>query len=290
MPLEAEADSEKVDSPVSGAGLGENGLASPADEVVSQLEDIIGRLFVVSNSKNVLQVGLSALVQLLHDFDRLQPMFIDVLLAQPQPLRRRLLTPPLAPLAPDGEAPSAAKLTYVWGSSTREYEEKNIAKEWPHLDMAKTFVKKHETSPLGRWEIQHMEVFLACLPEVFVEDDGPEWLALFEKVKEYIFVALVDPDLHLLSTLIIKKFWLCNVENVATESVGNSANILLQALKLLYSTMDRAKVDEQNMIDFLKDIRSRGGDVAFEVDSVIETFQDNQRELYDNSKLYTVMQ
>lgn len=294
MPLEGGGDlgSEQLESPVSAAatGLGEDtASASVAEEVTSQLEDIIGRLFVVSNSKNVLQVGLSALVQLLHDFDKMQPMFIAVLLAQPQPLRRRLLKPQDEGDAADGAGASVGKLTYVWGSSTREYEEKCVSALWPHLDMAKTFVKQHEASQLGRWEIQHMEVFLATLPDFFEEEEGEEWLALFEKVKEYIFVALVDPDLHSLSARIIKKFWLCNVEHVATCSVEGSTSILLQALRLLYSGMDRAKVDEQDMLDFLTDLRERGGTVEFEVTSVIETFQETQPAEYKNSKLHTVL-
>jgi len=292
---EGEASTDKIDSPLSAPPGkdttmlgGEDGAPPGAlDEVTAQLEEIIGRLFVVSNSKNVLQVGLSALVQLLHDFSNLQPMFMAVLLEQPPQLRRRLLG------AVDDTEPSAGaqvgKLTYVWGSSTREYEEKCISALWPHLDMAKTFVKQHETSSLDHWEVAHMEVFLATLPENFDEIEADEWLALFEKIKQYIFVALVDPEHHLLSTRIIKKFWLCSSEQVATKSIEGSTNILLQALRLLYSEMECAKVDEQLMLDFLKDLWNRGGTVQFEITSVIETFQETQPTEYQSSKLYTVL-
>jgi len=288
--------SDKLDSPVSALPgkdstmLGGDDAAPTAatEEVTAQLEDIIGRLFVVSNSKNILQVGLSALVQLLHDYTNLQPMFMAVLLEQPPPLRRRLLKPIDDAGEPSTEG-NVGKLTYVWGSSTREYEEKCISALWPHLDMAKTFVKQHETSPLDHWEVAHMEVFLACLPDAFDEIEADEWLALFEKIKQYIFVALVDPDLHLLSTLIIKKFWLCSLEQVSTKSVEGSTNILLQALRLLYSDMDRAKVDESLMLDFLKELYNSGDTVRFEITSVIETFQETQPTEYQSSKLYTVL-
>lgn len=291
---EAEGDTsvDQMDSPVSAMPgkestmFGEDAAPPGAmDEVTNQLEEIIGRLFVVSNSKNVLQVGLSALVQLLPDYTNLQPMYMAVLLEQPPPLRRRLLRPN----DEVAEAAPGAKLTYVWGSSTREYEEKCVASLWPHLDMAKTFVKQHDTSALDNWEVAHLEVFLATLPEVFFESEADEWLALFEKIRQYIFVALVDPDLHLLSTLIIKKFWLCSVEQIATKSVEGSTNILLQALRLLYSNMDRAKVDESLMLDFLKDLYNSGGTVQFEITSVIETFQETQPAEYASSQLHTVL-
>jgi len=291
-----EGDGGTLDSPVSAAPgkdstmlSGEEGAPPGAmDEVSDQLMDIIGRLFVVSNSKNVLQVGLSALVELLEDFTNLQPMFMAVLLEQPLPLRQRLLRPQAeADAAPAGHM---GKLTYVMGSSTREYEEKCISALWPHLDMAKTFVKQHEMSPLDNWEVVHMEVFLACLPESFQEEEGDEWLALFEKIKQYIFVALVDPYLHLLSTQIIKKFWLCNVEQVAARSIEGSTVILLQALRLLYDLkLDRARVDEQLMLDFLKELWSKGGTIQFEITSVIETFQETQPAEYQSSKLYTIV-
>merc|ERR1711865_891975 len=285
-----------LDSPVSAAPgkdsmmLGEEeGVPPPGpmDEVTAQLEDVIGRLFVVSNSKNVLQVGLSALVELLEEFSNLQPMFMAVLLEQPHPLRQRLLKP-----IDDAEPPPKrlGKLTYVIGTSTREYEEKCVSALWPHLDMAKTFVKQHEMSPLDHWEVVHMEVFLACLPSFFKEVEGEEWLALFEKIKQYIFVALVAPDLHLLSTEIIRKFYLCNVEQVANQSIEGSTNILLQALRLLYDLkLDRARVEEQLMLDFLKDLYNRGGTIQFEITSVIETFQETRPAEYQRSKLYTLL-
>lgn len=292
---EGDPSSDKLDTPVSGYPGKESTLlagddaAAPGamEEVTAQLEDIVGRLFVVSNSKNVLQVGLSALVPLLHDYTNLQPMFMAVLLEQPPQLRRRLLRA-VSEVEPETGS-HAGKLTYVYGSSTREYEEKCVSAMWPHLDMAKTFVKQHDQSTLDNWEVEHMEVFLATLPELFLEMEGDEWLALFEKVKQFIFVALVDPVLHLLSTCIIKKFWLCNVEQIATRSVEGSTSILLQVLGLLYSDKDRMKVDEGLMLDFLKDLYSSGGTVQFEITSVIETFQETEPQKYQSSKLYTVL-
>jgi len=232
-------------------------------------------------------VGLSALVQLLYDFTNLQPMFMAVLLEQPPALRQRLLR--AVDDVEESAAPNVGKLTYVWGTSTREYEEKCVSALWPHLDMAKTFVKQHETSSLDHWEKAHMEVFLATVPDTFDEFESDEWLAIFEKIKQYIFVALVDPEHHLLSTKIIKKFWLCSVEQVATKSIEGSTNILLQALRLLYSEMECAKVDEGLMLDFLKDLWNRGGTVQFEITSVIETFQETQPAEYQSSKLYTIL-
>merc|ERR1712232_143427 len=146
--------------------------------------------------------------------------------------------------------------TYVMGNSSRMYEEKHVSSLWPHLDVAKTLTMQLEASPLDHFELEHMEVLLATLPEEFEEEDVDEWLNIFEKVKQYIFVALVDPTLHLHSTQIIKRFWVCPIERIATRSIENSKKTLLQALRLLYSSVARTRVDEAAVIQFLRDLRN----------------------------------
>jgi len=300
---EGEGDVSRGDSTLLG---GDDADTGANQEAIEQLENIIRRLFDVSNSKNVLQVGLSALVQLLPDLVHLQPMYMAVLLEQPEKLRRRLLRLPLEEVVDDAgdlvagyggdrsqgveEEPSiTGKLTYVKGSETREYEEKCISALWPHLDMSKTFVKQHDSSPSGQWGVVHMEVFLATLPDVFEEMEADEWLELFDKIKQYIFVALVDPAVHWLSVHVIKKFWLSSVDAIARRSAEGSTKLLLEVLRMLYSDMECQRVKEEYLVEFLKDMWSSGGIVQFEITSVIETFQVQMPAEYQASKLYTVM-
>lgn len=262
----------------SGAGdVGEAG--STADALLG----IISRLFVVSNSKNVLQVGLSSLVHLLPEFPTLLPMYVTVLLEQKPALRQRLLRPLEEA---DGSA-TIGRLTYVMGNCSRMYEEQCISNLWPHLDIARTLVMQLEVSPLERFELEHMEVLLASLPRQFEEQEADEWLHIFEKVKQYIFVALVDPDLHLYSTQIIRRFWVCPIEHVATRSIESSKKTLLQAFQLLYSGRTPL-VDEAAVLVFLRDLRNRGGELQIEVESVIELFKEMHPQEFKASQLATI--
>merc|ERR1719382_778188 len=181
-------------------------------------------------------------------------MYVTVLLEQPQLLRQRLLRPPEA----EASDRTVGRITYVMGNSSRMYEEKCLSLTWPHLDVAKTLTMQLEASPLDHFELEHMEVLLASLPDAFEEEEASEWLDIFEKVKQYIFVALVDPALHLHSTQIIKKFWVCPIERIATRSIENSKKTLIQALRLLYSSVVRTRVDEGALLQFLRDLRNRG--------------------------------
>lgn len=252
-----------------------------AESAIDTLLGIISKLFDVNNSKNVLQVGLSALVHLLAEYPDLFPMFVTNLLEQRPALRQRLLQPA-------HEGSERTRLTYVHGNFSRMYEETCLPSVWPHLDVAKTLAMQLEASQPERLELGHIEVLLASLPETFEEIEADEWLQIFEKVKQYIFVALVDPELHLHSTQIIKKFWVCPVEKIATRSIEASKRTLEQALRLLYRSGSETVVQEASVLRFLRDLRMQGGLVQMEVDSVVELFKETNPDEYATSQLDTI--
>eukprot|EP00931_Biecheleriopsis_adriatica_P105310 TRINITY_DN79873_c0_g1_i1.p1 TRINITY_DN79873_c0_g1~~TRINITY_DN79873_c0_g1_i1.p1 ORF type:complete len:851 (+),score=210.45 TRINITY_DN79873_c0_g1_i1:87-2639(+) len=257
------------------------GDAADGESTTDQLLGIINRLFVVSNSKNVLQVGLSSLVHLLPEYPTLLPMFVTVLLEQRPILRQRLLE-----LPPEGQ--ERPRRTYVRGNFTCMYEETCLPQIWPHLDVARTLAMQLEASPLDHFEVEHMEVLLASLPEQFEVVEAEEWLHVFEKVKQYIFIALVDPQLHLYSTQIIKKFWVCPVEKIATGSIEASKRTLEQALRVLYSPGSEERVEEAAVLVFLRELRNRGGEVQIEVEGVVELFKQKYPDEYAASQLDTI--
>jgi len=133
-----------------------------------------------------------------------------------------------------------------------------------------------------------MEVLLASLPDHFEVEEIDEWLEIFEKVKQYVFTALVDPKLHLHSTQIIKRFWCCPNEKIASKSIEVSKRTLLHALRLLYSGVLMAKVDEAAVVQFLRELRARGNPVAIEVTNLLEAFRTTHPSEYESSALDTV--
>merc|ERR1712007_368881 len=94
---------------------------------------------------------------------------------------------------------------------------------------------------------------LASLPEQFVAYEAKEWLKIFDKVKQYIFDALIDPKLHLHSTQIIKRFWYCSVEQIATGSVEGSRRMLIQSLRALYSHSEAMQMEITNILDAFRE-------------------------------------
>merc|ERR1712007_203425 len=164
---------------------------------------------------------------------------------------------------------------------------------WPHLDVANTFVRLRvdQKETMNGFEVSDMEVLLASLPEQFVAYEAKEWLKIFDKVKQYIFDALIDPKLHLHSTQIIKRFWYCSVEQIATGSVEGSRRMLIQSLRALYSHSDAhedARVDEAAVLQFLRDLRYHSEEMQMEITNILDAFRETHPDEYASSQLDTV--
>eukprot|EP00448_Togula_jolla_P017141 CAMPEP_0170586486 /NCGR_PEP_ID=MMETSP0224-20130122/9772_1 /TAXON_ID=285029 /ORGANISM="Togula jolla, Strain CCCM 725" /LENGTH=798 /DNA_ID=CAMNT_0010910039 /DNA_START=47 /DNA_END=2440 /DNA_ORIENTATION=+ len=244
----------------------------PADNLLA----IISRIFVVSASKNVLQVGLVCLANLLAECPALLFTYVQVLLMQPPALRRRLLEPP-----PADEAGGARplRLTYVMGSSSHMYEEQCIANRWPHLDVAKTFVHQLDGSAAHDFGLEHAEVFLASLPERLEEAD--EWFNIFDRVKHHVAVALTDLASHDEAARILQRFWLCSVERLAKRCFEASRQPLVQAFCGLFKGSEPPPREEAAKLrDFIRDLQMRAGYAAQEVTAIVEAFRDGYPKEY----------
>lgn len=110
----------------------------------------------------------------------------------------------------------------------------------------------------------------------------------FEKVKAYIFVALVDPALHGDATDVVKRFWLCHPQNTALKAMEASKKTLLQTLRiscLRYTDTRRSYVDEEELLDFLREMRDAGGAIAQMLQSVVDQFREAHNAEFQRSSL-----
>lgn len=265
------------DGSASGASKPEEAEVT-VDTMIEDVLNIVGRLFVVSNSKNVLQVGLSGLVHVLTEYPTLLPNYVAVLLGQTPTLRRRLLD----------EGGERQRRSYVHGNSTNMYEETCLPDVWPHLDIAKTLAMQLEAMQLPRVEEEHLEVLAASLPFFFEDEEADEWLHVFEKVKQHLFTSLVDSRLHLLSGQIIKKFWACGAEILAFKSREASRGFFTEALSRLYQ-QPAEHVEEASMLVFLRELRHFNEDLHAEVDALLDAFNEEFPDEYKASQLETIL-
>lgn len=270
-------------------------VASITDEEtnshIKKLIEIVGRIFgVPGTSKIVLQVGLSSLVGSLSLFPSLLPAYTSVLLKQPYHMRQRLLEP--SAKAEDGEPTSPRRVAYVV-TSPRLYEEVCICDHWPSLAIARTLADNvlgsSQSEQLANFEPEHLEVLTACLPATDIDLDE-NWLEVFEKIKIYIFTALVDPALHRGAADVLRRFWLGRPQNLALRALKGSERALMTSLKILYCETERERVDEQEMLGFLREMRDAGGEITKMLQTVVDQFREVNNESFQRSGLETLFE
>jgi len=244
---------------------------------------VVSRLFdAPGTSKTVLQVGLCALVGGLRHYPMLLPAYVKALLRQPAYFRERLLHGAKADDAPPVLPPRQVK--YARSTSSRSYEERCICDSWPAVAIARTLAEQAQASSLEHFEPEHLEVLTACLPELDV-DLGEEWLTVFEKVKAYVFVALIDPALHHGAREVIRRFWLCRPQTVALKAIEASKQTLLRTLHMNYRDSGHVRVPEDDLLDLLREMRDAGGAIGAMLQNVVDNFREAHNVEFQRSRL-----
>jgi hypothetical protein len=254
---------------------------------VEQLLLIVGRLFGAGSSKIVLQIGLCALVKSLRPYPSLLPSYLHALLRQPATLRQRLLQGGSiagTELDAAGDMQSVRRLCYVMGTSSRTYEERCITLHWPALEIARTLAHESAAQEWAHFDPEHLEVFLATLPPPD-HDLDQEWLGVFEKLKSFIFAALIDPVLHGGAVDAIKRFWLCHPMTTAQSALDASKKTLLQTLRLMYGDGAQDRVPENRLLAFLTEMRDVGGAIQQMLAFVMDQFREAHNAEFQRSSL-----
>jgi len=243
----------------------EQRLLSVAEELMS----LKGR------SKVVIQIGLCSLAKVLRPYPQLLPGYVAALLQQPAQFRHRIL-----------EHQGSIRKRYSIGTSSRVYEECCLLDYWPGVDIARTMAEVAAAQNLPHLETEHFEVLTCCLPESSVDLDDT-WLMVFEKMKNYIFVAFLDPVLHDLAVEVVRRYWLCRPQAAAQRALDASKKTLLQILRLHYSdaATGEAKIKETALVDFLREMKEAGGAVASMLQSVVDQFREVHNVEFQRSTL-----
>jgi len=226
-------------------------------------------------SKAVIQIGLCSLAKVLRPYPQLLPAYVTALLQQPQQFRQRLF-------APQG----STRKRYSIGTASRVYEECCISEHWPSVDIARTMADEAAAQNLPHLETEHFEVLTCCLPEPHVDLDET-WLMVFEKIKNYIFVAFLDPVLHDSAVEVVRRYWLCRPQQAAQRALDASKKTLLQILRLHYSEAPtgEARIKEKALVDFLREMKEAGGAVASMLQSVVDQFREVHNVEFQRSTL-----
>lgn len=244
------------------------------DDPHETLLRIVQRVFRLTASRNVLQVGLVHVAKLLERYPQLLPAWVAALLAQPAQLRQRLLT-----------AAQPARIAYVMGPASRLYEEKAV--DVPKLPVARACLAQVEATGVPHLELEHAEV-LAAMADTSVCGLDPGWEEFYiESLMAYVLVALVDPELHAVVTDLLTNIWTDPL--IGQACLDASAQTLVQTLRVRYSEVERAKVDEKDLLAFFRRLLDADAPRAAAIRAVVEAFKQEHSAEFARSQLGSLL-
>merc|ERR1719160_1837720 len=242
-------------------------LESDGEDV---LVSVLKSIFRPSQSKNILQVGLVAIVRCLREAPQLCGTYVKVLCAQPKALRDRLLHPR------DG------RIAYVMGPTSRLYEERGVVDQFPKLLIAQSVLTMIEEKGKTRLEVEECDVLSICC-ETFAEDEEEGWIQFYSDFKLFLVVALVDPDLHHLAKRMLTGF----VTSTSASSITDeTCEPLSKAIRMIYKeTRERAVIEPDELLTYLRSVMEMGEIQDKFVRDTIEHIRQNFMEEYMKSNL-----
>ncbi|CAD7927847.1 unnamed protein product [Amoebophrya sp. A120] len=245
-------------------------------ETEKLLMHFVQSIFIPTNSRNVLQVGLANVVLLLvhpQFKEQLLPLYVRILVTQPAPLRQRLLAD--AEMSVNRLGMVVHRLNYVMGPASRAYDEVCLRQLWNGFDIASAFVDDVEASELDYFDAAHLELLLACIRDIDLTLGEEDWAGLFERISMYVYVSLIDPEFSELAQVVLHTFWKAGCGLVLTTFV--------QMLRVMFSDeLERSRIEPEQLLQFLFEVKVYSPDFVAEI---VQTFEKNFPDEYAASPM-----
>lgn len=185
--------------------------------------------------------------------------------------------------------PGSEKDIYIGGTHTQPYKTYGAPKDWNSLYVASELESFILSNNIEALEQSHIKIFQACLEQEFFPQDIPDWLSIFQKLKRYFFIALVDKELCPTSIGILTKFYL--EKEMQKFVIENTKEEFVNVLKLLFNPDNDRECQDRNK-DFLESLHNReDGSPALKefVYTIIKTFASKAPKAYETSNLIELM-
>jgi len=248
------------------------------DDALSVL-GIVRTILNPDASYNIRKVGLSYLASNLQRHPSLLPVYVEVLLTMSARRSQNFVL---------SINPDHAEELPVAGASGGKYrlQPLPLTPDWPGLLIAQQLVTDVAVKQPEHMEPEQMQALLGCLTSPKgsspFADGMDEWIELFQKVRDYIFVALCDSDCVDLALQILRKFIL---ESDLREAVLKEGT-LLGSLRLLYPLEGGADQQcQEDVAEFLKEMYEEGHPYSKAIEMLLEQFVHNHSQQFESSPL-----
>lgn len=266
-------------------------------EQIEQCLTIVEREFHPASALHVRRVGLVGLAPVLSSYQELVPLYVDVLLSVPEPIRRVMLEPDPEhgqehdhdhDHGHDEEAVAPDRRLPMRGATGVYYSLPSLPPLWDSVAVAKQifYERKHDESA----DADAMLVLQWCFDQLVCGSSNPtssssedavppeeQALALFDQMRAYVISGLLDPRASHASSRVIlsvSSLALSEQPSVAASALGVATELLgadgpVAALLPRLVTRDVEDERQQAAVRLLHDVHAMGEQLAAAVSSAV---------------------
>lgn len=185
---------------------------------------IVEHAFNAHAPKSVQKLGLFELQDLLPDFKALYPTYVEILVTVEPDVRRFILS--------EEEAGNSQDIYFALGSKSLTYQVKSDVNHFDRATLAHALCDLVLGRGMDSLEKAHMEVLHLCTNGPLGGMQAESWFKVFARLKEYLFVAICDPELYEDSLELLSRFF--TAEQLRLHVFEEAKEIFPKTLQILF--------------------------------------------------------
>ncbi|KAL4471200.1 hypothetical protein ABPG72_007567 [Tetrahymena utriculariae] len=242
------------------------------------LMNIVYSIFDSKHSQNILRIGLIYLAPVLNFYPNLCNRYLDILLKISPNIRESvLLTNPT-----QGEEEGQI----VGGCNSFKYKLTSAPISWNSVGIAEALNEYVHQEKLKEFSQEHLEIIIGCLHNTLLDKDSETWISIFNKLKNYIFLALLEREMCSLASEIIKRIFL--FQAIQLRVMQDSKALFLRLIDLTYDP-DTDQQCQENLLDLFEFLNSQGQQFKNYNYNIIKQFSEQQKDKFLRSNLVEFM-
>ena len=153
---------------------------------------------------------------------------------------------------------------------------------WDGAGVAQQISTRILESQADNLEVEDAQVLASAISTANLEDNADAWISIFDKLLDYLYVALCDIGCCSMSVAILQRL-IVTLQLGDQAFRGAGAKSLTGALKLLFGSGDDSNQECQRMVcEFLQETGSNGPSIGASVTNLLQDFKSVRSDLFED--------
>jgi hypothetical protein len=251
---------------------------------------VIQRLFTTGTAAGVKKAGLSYIAGVLKTHPSLTKPFVEVLLTVSESDRLLLLSPPVSDeLAEEDEGvPSNFgkvgdfRLASSHGNGGAGIPLYSLPIVWDGASVAQQVSTRILENQAENLEVADAQVLASAVSTANLDENADVWESIFEKLRDYLYVALCDPGCCSMAVAILQRL-VISLQLGDAAFRGSGAKSLTGALKLLFDGANGDQDCQRMVCEFLQETGNHGPGMGASVTTLLQDFKAVRSDLFEGN-------